>query len=242
MSDRNSEGRADVAYRQLLALIENDDLPKGRLPSEADFAARFGLSRASVREGLARLRAEGRLVSRRGAGSFAVPDAEMHLLRLSAISTPQDLVEWHEFRMALESEIALLGAERRDEQDILALREANEALLQALTPADGVDEVTALKNAARENAAFHSALAGCSHNAKLIDATTRLAAHLFRWSRYIREHGMLTMRERRELNALEHGAIIDAIVARDGERARIEVRRHLLNGRGRVMMAMGQQP
>ena len=93
-------------------------------------------------------------MSRRGAGSFAVRDAESHLVRLSAISTPQDLVDWHEFRMALESEIALLAAERRTADDLEALREANQALLDALVPSDDIDEVTALKNAARENVAF----------------------------------------------------------------------------------------
>lgn len=242
MKQNLNEGRADAAYRQLLALIENDDLPDGsRLPSEAEFAARFNLSRASVREGLARLRAEGRLVSRRGAGSFAVRDAETHLLQLSAISTPEDLVDWHELRMALESEIALLAAERRTQADLDALREANTALLAALIPSDTVDETTALKNGARENVAFHNALAACSHNRKLIDASSRLSAHLFRWSRYIREHGIMTLGERREMNKLEHGAIIDAIAARDGERARTELRRHLLSGRSRVMVAMARE-
>ena len=52
---------------------------------------------------------------------------------------------------------------------------------------------------------------------------------------------MMTLRERRELNKLEHGAIIEAIAARDGERARVELRRHLLNGRGRVMVAMTRE-
>jgi DNA-binding FadR family transcriptional regulator len=43
--------------------------------------------------------------------------------------------------------------------------------------------------------------------------------------------------ERREIIDSEHGEIVDAIAGRNPERARSAVRRHLLNGRARLLSA-----
>lgn len=230
MSIIENESRADSAYRQLLAFIEQEGLPDGsRLPSESEFVSTLKLSRASIREALARLRAEGLAVSRKGSGTYTIQDAAPQLMRLSAIGSTQDLIDWHEFRLALESEAAALAAERRTDADLADLRQAQAALVEKL----GTDY------AATEDAAFHSALAACSHNPKLSDALGRLTTHIFRWSRVSRERGVLTPGERREVITLEHGGIIAAVAARDADRARAEIRRHLLNGRARVLGAVG---
>jgi len=47
--------------------------PLDRLPSERELAARFGATRITVREALARLEADGRVFSRRGAGWYVAP-------------------------------------------------------------------------------------------------------------------------------------------------------------------------
>ncbi|MEX2552626.1 MAG: FCD domain-containing protein [Actinomycetota bacterium] len=225
-----NESRADSAYRQLLAYIEEGDLPDGsRLPSETELVSTLNLSRASIRDALARLRAEGRAVSRKGSGTYAVRDASPQLMRLSAIGSTQDLVDWHEFRLALESEAAALAAERRTDSDLAALEKAQSRLVAKL----------ATENAGTEDATFHSVLAACSHSPKLSDALGRLTAHIFRWSKVARDRGILTLGERREVITLEHGGIIAAVVDRDADRARAEIRRHLLNGRARVLGALG---
>lgn len=229
MDQRESEGRADSAYRQLLAYIEQEDLPDGsRLPSESEFVAKLNLSRTSIREALARLRAEGRAISRKGSGSFTVRQTSLQMVQLTAIASVRDLVEWHEFRLALESEVASLAAERRTESDIATLEQAQAVLVGKL--GDGVGE--------QEDVAFHGALAACAHNPKLSDALARLTAHIFRWSRFSHERGILTLGERREVITLEHGGIIAAVAAGDAARARAEIRRHLLNGRARVLGAL----
>ena len=82
----DQESRADAAYRHLLSYIEREDLPEGaRLPSESEFVERLGLSRSSIRDGLSRLRAEGRAVSRRGSGTFTARNVPAEMVRLSAI-------------------------------------------------------------------------------------------------------------------------------------------------------------
>lgn len=225
------DSRSHEAYRHLLAFIEQQALPDGgRLPSESEFVDRLGLSRASIREALARLRAEGRAVSRRGSGTFVVRAARPELVRLSAISSIRDLIDWQEFRVALESEIAALAAERRTDADLAAMRAAQERLLARLATAA----------AEQEDAAFHGTIAAASHNAKLIEAANALTSHIFRWAEVGRRHEVLTLAERREIIAVEHGDILAAIAAGNAADARNALRRHLLNGRARLLSSVSR--
>ncbi|MGO4741505.1 FadR/GntR family transcriptional regulator [Bosea sp. 2KB_26] len=218
------ESRSAIAYRQIAGYIDNV-ADGARLPPEADFAEMFGLSRASIREALARLRAEGIVRSRKGSGTFAMRSGAPEMVRLSAISSVRELAQWHEVRLALESEVAALAADRRTDEDLARLEAAQEALLASLLTGRGE----------REDVAFHAALAVCAHNPKLSDALGRLTSHIFSWGNLSAQRSVLTMAERRELIALEHGAIVAAVAARDGDRARAEMRRHLLAGRTRVL-------
>lgn len=220
----SEESRSGIAYRQIAGYIDNV-ADGARLPPEADFAQMFGLSRASIREALARLRAEGAVRSRKGSGTYVVRAGAPEMVRLSAISSVRELAQWHEVRLALESEVAALAADRRTEKDLAQLKAAQETLLASLLAGRG----------AREDVAFHAALAVCSHNPKLSDALGRLTSHIFNWGNLSAQRSVLTMAERRELIALEHGAIVAAVAARDGDRARAEMRRHLLAGRTRVL-------
>lgn len=66
----------------LLALIEGELVPDAPVPSERELVARFGVSRATVREAVGRLVAEGRLYRVRGKGTFVAPppvESQLHL-------------------------------------------------------------------------------------------------------------------------------------------------------------------
>ena len=223
------ESRSEQAYRQLVSYMDGKT-DGDRLPTETDFVGMFRLSRSSIREALVRLRAEGLVRSRKGSGSFAVRNPTPQMVRLSAIENMKDLVEWHEVRLALESEVAALAAERRSGADLVRLRKAQDDLLARLAD-DHADS---------EDVAFHSALAAGAHNPKLSDALGRLNTHIFNWSSLSAERGFLTLSERRELIALEHGGIVEAVAAQDADKARAEMRRHLLNGRTRVLSTIGR--
>jgi len=210
----------------LVKLIESEGLVDGsRLPSEVELVEILGLSRASIRDALAHLRADGRAISRRGSGTFTVAQNSPQLVKLSVIESIQDLIDWHEFRIALESEVAALAAERRTEADLAKLRVAQDVLVNKLSDQFAVSE----------DAAFHAAIAACCHNPPLIEAVGRLATHIFRWTRFTSESGIFTLSERRELISVEHGDIVTAISERDPDRARSMLRRHLLNGRARMI-------
>lgn len=232
ITDENRpDTRSHEAYRHLRDFIDQQGVPDGtRLPSESEFVDRLGLSRASIREALARLRAEGRAVSRRGSGTFVVRGERPELVRLSAIESIRDLIDWHEFRVALESEIAALSAERRSGEDLAAMHVAQAALMARLVTA----------GAEQEDAAFHHAIAAGANNAKLIEATNALTSHIFRWAEVGRRMIVLTFAERREVIAVEHGDIIAAIAAGNAAEARIAARRHLLNGRARLLSSIAR--
>lgn len=66
----------DIETRGALrAIVQNAVAQESPLPSEKDLAALLGIGRSSVREALIRLEAEGFVVRRHGAGTFANPAA-----------------------------------------------------------------------------------------------------------------------------------------------------------------------
>ena len=58
--------------------------PGGRLPSEHELALRYGTSRPTVRRAIARLKAEGLVVTEQGRGAFVRPEPHVRLLLTGA--------------------------------------------------------------------------------------------------------------------------------------------------------------
>ncbi len=62
------------AQQHLLSLVENGTYQPGQqLPSEADLAAQFGISRPTLREALLNLEQDGIIVRKHGVGTFVAP-------------------------------------------------------------------------------------------------------------------------------------------------------------------------
>ncbi|MGD9923346.1 MAG: FadR/GntR family transcriptional regulator, partial [Pseudorhodoplanes sp.] len=73
---------ADQIYDDLLRDIVSQRLEDGqRLPGEISLCERFGVSRPVLREALARLKADGLLVAKQGAGNFISTPQEGELVR-----------------------------------------------------------------------------------------------------------------------------------------------------------------
>lgn len=106
-----------------------------RLPNEAELAEQFGVSRPTIREALKRLAAKNLIRSRRGAsgGNFvSLPSADQVRSDLSTTATLLvshqvfSLAEVAESRRLLETTCARLAADRRTQEQLLALHAAIE--------------------------------------------------------------------------------------------------------------------
>ena len=119
MATRNTEGLADRVYRDLLDQIIQGNLKEGdKLATEQALSEQFGTSRPTVREALSRLRADGIVTSRQGAGTFVTRRPDPDLPRFMPLDSLSDVRRVLEFRTFLESGAAALAAEMAEAQDL----------------------------------------------------------------------------------------------------------------------------
>lgn len=198
--------------------------PGARLPAERALAAELNVSRPKLREAIRHLASRGRLVSRRGGGTYvAAPSAEpfaQALGPLAAVAAGEPGY-WHdvmEIRKSLDADMAFHAALRAGPQDKANL----EVALENVISAGATDAATQ----AKADSAFHMAVADASHNAVM----RQVMAGLFDLLR----HSISRSLERLYLipstaQALDdqHRAIAAAIIAGRPEEARRAARAHL---------------
>jgi GntR family transcriptional repressor for pyruvate dehydrogenase complex len=193
--------------------------PGERLPAEKVLGEAFGVSRAVVREAVARLKADGRVETRQGAGAFVarVPKCLNFRFWQGDGPAPDELREIFELRAMIESSIAELAARRRLPEDLVVMRRSLLAMDDAL--ANGNDGSEADDD-------FHLATAAATHNGyahRLLEFMGR------RFSDSRRLAWTLPGRtgDLPQAAQVEHRAIYAAIAAGDAERARCEAHAHL---------------
>lgn len=220
------EKLADTLYGQILEQFATGILKLGdKLPSEAEIAGAFGVSRPVVRQALNRLRADGIIHSRQGAGSFVTRVPSAHLTDFTRSSDIADTFRSLEARLALEPNIARLAAERRSRAQMAAIAAAMKALKAAF--ADGTPGED-------EDFAFHRAVAEATDNAIFVELLETIGGRTRRFMSTALGLTRLGSEERRRQVLHEHTMILDAIEARDGETARLTMAFHLTQARARV--------
>ncbi|MCX8998314.1 FCD domain-containing protein [Rhizobiaceae bacterium BDR2-2] len=206
-------------------IAERGLAPGARLPAERALAGELGVSRSRLREAIQQLVSRGVVVSRRGGGTYVCePGAafpfERALQPLGALIRT-DSGYWRdvmEIRKSLETDAAYYAALRADAADRARLRAALEAV-----SGPGADDPAAQ---AQADAAFHMAIAGASHNAVL----RQVMAGLFELMRVsIAESLKQLFRLPRTAEELErqHRRIVEAILAREPDKARAAAAGHL---------------
>jgi GntR family transcriptional regulator, transcriptional repressor for pyruvate dehydrogenase complex len=225
---------SDQVAEQLRQLITSGDFKPGdRIPAERDLALRLGVGRPAVREALRELRAQGLVVTGRGAQgstvaslptpSFATPLAP--LLGQGA----ERIIELMEVRSAVEIEAAGLAARRATLEDLHRLSILLTAPGEIISP--------------EEDVAFHAAIAEATHNPLFerviqepVDLLHDHMAAIF--NAYYKEPGGAYALQQ------QHDAIRQAIRSGDEHKARQAMRHHLdyvirglaqMVGTGRVM-------
>jgi len=202
-----------------------------RLPSEKALQLRFGVSRTVVREALARLRAEGRIVVRKGSGSYLSKPGESTVLPSSPIASLDDLLRRHDLRMAIECEAAYLAADRWTRDTLAGIAHARRAVSEQF--ARGIQT-------GKEDFLFHSAVAAATHNDVLLQAFQSLFSQIRDWIAFSLNLRLLTSEQRIAIVDEEHSAIHDAIARRQPDEAARAMRRHLQHGRDRILRGVAE--
>ena len=197
----------DKAYTALRNIIMSSDIYRSRTDirlDERQLAQDFGISRTPVREAMAQLEREGfvRSVPRRG----------VYVVR----KTKQEVIELIQAWAALESMAARLITEHASDEDIAGLR-------RMFATFEGDKLHAQLDDYSEVNIAFHQSIIELSGNQALI----RLAANLFTHMRMIRG-ATIGEDDRVDRSIRDHMNIIQALEARDTERAEDLVRQHAL--------------
>lgn len=190
--------RNHVAESVRALLAEEEVAPGDRLPPERELAARLGVSRSSLREGLRRLTDLGIIESRQGSGTYLAP---------------LDLGDLFEVRQRLEPLAARLAAGRRGEADLARLADA-------LAEMDGSRDDAQLFGEADVRA--HQAIVEASGSLP-VRVLFAAIADLLRHSRAT----TATNAELRATAVTEVTAIVDAIRSGDGDAAESAMRAHL---------------
>lgn len=232
---------ADEAHRQLLLQLEMNLWRVGdKLPPEKALAESLGVSRPIVREALARLKADGRIDTRQGAGAFVADRNRIAAFRFAKVQTAagagqgptQDADsndtaerEMLELRQIVEAGAAELAATRRNEMDIAAICAAVDAMDGALaTRSDGSDL----------DDAFHNAIAAATHNAQLTKFVEFVSAQFSASRKVTWDHAGYGVGIA-EVGQGDHRAILQAIEAGDGALAKRLSHEHVQRAIDRVI-------
>lgn len=190
--------------------------PGDRLPSERALSTALGVSRPTVREAIRALQAMNIVESRHGSGTFVSSLGVEELLRplqFALALSDFGLEHLFEVRLMLEPGAAAQAAERAADEELAELREcARSGSVRNLTTEELV----------RLDVELHERIAGAAHN-PLLERLLATISALARESRGYTVH-LPAVAQR---TAGEHRSIVDAICARDPERARVAMGDHI---------------
>ncbi|HVY00127.1 MAG TPA: GntR family transcriptional regulator [Pseudorhodoplanes sp.] len=175
----------------------------GERLDEVSLAERYKVSRTPIREALHALAASGLVEVRPHRGTI-----------VSEVS-PDRLVEMFEVMAELEAMCGRLAARRMTEAEHRALREAHAACGEAARAGDS-------DRYYYDNERFHFCIYEGSHNGFLAEQSRTLHRRLQAYRRL-----QLRVRNRLATSYKEHGDIVAAILAGDGDRAAQHLRRHV---------------
>ncbi len=220
---------SDRVYDHVLSQIIVGIFPvNSRLPPETRLADQLGVSRPVVREALMRLREDGLIASRQGAGSFVIRRPADDVYNYAPLSSIADIQRCFVFRIAIEGEAAALAARDHDAEGIRRIRDA-------LIELDRVIEQGTLGVA--EDIALHRSVAEATGNRFFAATLAALHAPIAGGITLNRNLSLIQPRDRILGGQREHRLVVEAIAARDEAGARAAMRLHIENARKRVFDA-----
>lgn len=199
MADDTKVNRARKVYDQLRWDIVHGVLRPNEVLFEAELAARLDVSRTPVRESLQRLAADGLIV--------------LHRRRWQVYEhTADEVRELYEVRACHEGYAARLACDRATAEQIAAIAGARELATAITEPAERV----------ANNDAFHALVNDAAGNRRLSELIERTRLYHFN-----QRLAALYSADDLAASSRQHLDLIDAVQARDGDRAERIVRTHV---------------
>ncbi len=202
---------SQVADRIGTSIVRGDIVPSEALPSEVRICEMLDVSRTVVREAIRTLTGKGLVESRAKSGTRVRPPEQWNQLdpdvlrwRLETSDVDSNLAKLFQLRDAVEPSASALAAAHANETDLARIRAGYDGMAAAR---DDESFVAADMN-------FHEAIYFATHNefywpiAQMLRLTLRQSFTIASWG------------DHRPRALAEHRAVLDAIVARDAERAR----------------------
>lgn len=218
--ERSAITSSDRVLFEIQRAIVEGDIAAGSKISEPELARRFNVSRAPLREALARLE-RCHLIER-------IPNAGARVVTLS----PEGLISLYQIREELEGLACRLAAEQMPENEIDELRQLLDKHLETQRVREGESYYQEAGDLD-----FHYRIILGSKNQYLINMLCDELYYLVRMYRV--QMGMNGPRVSRAFD--EHKAIINAIANRDGELADLLMRRHIGASRKNIELQLQTQ-
>ncbi len=193
---------AEKAYTQIKGKIITAKMPPGSVINEAQLMEEFTLGRTPIREAIKQLQSENLVMVTPRKGMFVADIAVTDLLQI------------FEVRVELESFATKLAAERINEGELINLQK----LATAYQDVDIADKDALIKL----DGEFHALLANATHNKfliKEIEYYYNLSLRIW----YI----ALNYAKPDDIDVDAHIEVLDAIQARDAEKAGQRMRKHI---------------
>ena len=206
----------------ILEMIKSGQFKTGdKLDSVEQLAKSFYVGRSAIREALSGLRAMGLVEMRQGEGTYITSfDASKFSLPLSSalLMKREDIKELSEVRKILEVGAVASASINHDDEDLLAMEEA----LNAMKEAKGQGEI-----GEKADLDFHLAIAHATHNKMLINLMSSVSEIMVESMRETRQL-LLYSEEMMASLVEEHQLIYQAIKARNIEEAQKNMLNHLI--------------
>jgi len=222
--EKSTANRVEAVYAGLFEAISKGEFAEGRLPTEAELALSYGVSRPTLREALSRLRLDGVITSRRGAGSFVLHRPDRNIQQFAAIESIADIQRSFVFRIAMESAAAGLAAELRTGKNLDEMRRALDRLGSNLEHELAVEE----------DILFHLAVMRASQNPYFVTTFEMITGQIRVAVQLTRSLSLGKSRARRESVQAEHHDILTAIERGSSAAASEAMHIHLSNSRNRL--------
>lgn len=214
----SGQSAPEAIVRRVIEGLSSGELAPGeKLPREDELAKIFGVATMTLRSALSSLRELGFVETKRGrfGGSFIAEDVLERLVESRSrnavtVEMLRSLTDW---RRAISGEACYLAAERGTEEDFTAIREA----------ADDFDscsmEISKRRSA---DARLHSLIAAAAKSNDLLSQEQLIQEQL-----NIVILPQDTPALAKHTRSMQHELILEAIFARDGEKARREMIAHV---------------